>query len=247
MKNKFLKKIIGLFGYKLVEKDLIKNQRELSDGTMLNMKNFLDYYFDQNNISNLIQIGANDGKRHDHLNYFIKKFKINSVLVEPITDCFNELKKNYLDYNFVKLENSAIGVNNELSYLFQVNKKGLNFYHDDIKGLNSFDINHLLKHGVKKKHINKTKISSISILELIRKYNINQLDLLCVDTEGYDDKIVNEFLISTNLKPLIIFEYIHIKNKSLKELLNLLNTKNYKFFSIKEDLICFPSDKKFLF
>ena len=133
-----------------------------------------------------------------------------------------------------------------MSYLFQVNSEGLNYYHDDIKGLNSFDINHLLKHGVKKKHINKTKISSISILDLIKKYNIEKLDLLCVDTEGYDDKIIHEFLNNTNLKPLIIFEYIHIKNRSLKELLKLLNSKNYKFFSIKEDLICFPSDKKFL-
>ena len=246
MKNKFLKKIIGLLGYKLVEKDLIKNQRELSAGTILNMKNFLEYYFNHNNINNLIQIGANDGKRHDHLNYFITKLKINSVLIEPINDCFDELKKNYSDYDFVKLENSAISVNNELSYLFQVNSEGLNYYHDDIKGLNSFDINHLLKHGVKKKHINKTKISSISILDLIKKYNIEKLDLLCVDTEGYDDKIIHEFLSNTNLKPLIIFEYIHIKNRSLKELLKLLNNKNYKFFSIKEDLICFPSDKKFL-
>ena len=93
MKNKFLKKIIGLLGYKLVEKDLIKNQRELSAGTILNMKNFLEYYFSHNNINNLIQIGANDGKRDDHLNYFITKLKINSVLVEPISDCFEELKK----------------------------------------------------------------------------------------------------------------------------------------------------------
>ena len=38
MKPSDLKKIIGLFGYKLVEKNLIKNTRDVSKYTNLNLK-----------------------------------------------------------------------------------------------------------------------------------------------------------------------------------------------------------------
>jgi len=81
---------------------------------------------------------------------------------------------------------------------------------------------------------------------LIDKYNIKELDLLYVDTEGYDGKIVYEFVVKTNLKPIIIFEYIHIENKFFNKLINLLNEEKFKFFSINENLICYPPNKDFL-
>lgn len=246
MKNKIIKKITGLFGYKLVDKDYIKNMRVQSSNTALNIKNLLNTYCEQNKFKTLLQIGANDGERFDELNYFIKKYKIKSVLVEPINKYFNELKKNYSDYEFVKIENSAISVNNEISYLFAVNDENINIYDEHVKGINSFEIQHLIKHGVKKNHIEKKRINSLSVQDLIKKYNINELDLLYVDTEGYDGKIVYEFIKSTKLNPIIIFEYIHIENNFFNKLIDLLNDKKFKFFAINENLICHPPEKGFL-
>lgn len=246
MKNKIIKKIMGLFGYKLVEKDYIKNMRSQSSNSALNIKNLLKNYCNQNKLRTLLQIGANDGKRFDELNYFIKKYKIKSVLVEPINKYFNELKNNYLNCEFVKIENSAVSIDNEISYLFVVNEKYINRYDEHIKGINSFEIKHLIKHGVKKNHIERKKINSLSILDLINKHDINELDLLYVDTEGYDGKIVYEFIKSSKLKPIIIFEYIHIENKFFNKLINLLNTEKFKFFAINENLICYPPEKDFV-
>ena len=186
MKNKIIKKISGLFGYKLVEKDYIKNIRSLSTNSSLNIKNFLENLCRKKQLNSLLQIGANDGKRFDELNYFIKKYKIKSVLVEPVDKYFNELKINYANLEYVKIENSAISVDDEIAYLFVVNEKYINKYDEHVKGLNSFDINHLIKHDVKRKHIEKRKITSQTILSLIEKYSIKELDLLYVDTEGYD-------------------------------------------------------------
>ena len=246
MKNKIIKKISGLFGYKLVEKDYIKNIRTLSTNSSLNIKNFLENLCRKKQLNSLIQIGANDGKRFDELNYFIRKYKIKSVLVEPVDIYFNELRNNYSNLEYVKIENSAISVDNEIAYLFAVNDEYIKKYDEHVKGLSSFDIKHLIKHGVKKKHIEKKKITSQTILSLIDKYNIKELDLLYVDTEGYDGKIVYEFVVKTKLKPIIIFEYIHIENKFFSKLINLLNEKKFKFFSINENLICYPPNKEFL-
>ena len=240
---KLIKKIIGLFNYKLVEKNLIKNNRIVASHSNINLKKIIESYINKNSINHLIQIGANDGKSFDEINFFIKKYKINSLLVEPIDRYFNELKKNYADNDYVKFENSAISVENSVSYLFQVKKKYLNHYDDHVKGLASFEKRHLLKHGIRTFHIEKTKVETITLNNLIKKNNIKFLDLLFVDAEGYDGKIVYDFLLNTNFKPLIIFEYIHIENLFFEKLLIYLNKENYSYFSLNENLICFPNDK----
>ena len=40
------------------------------------------------------------------------------------------------------------------------------------------------------------------LANLIKKHNIKFLDLLFVDAEGYDGKIVYDFLLNTSFKPL---------------------------------------------
>ena len=107
-----------------------------------------------NIVKSLVQIGANDGKRFDSLNSFIKKYKVKSLLVEPIKEHFEDLKKNYNNMSNIYFENSLITVNNEISYLYKVNEKSLNKYGEHIKGISSFNYNHLIKHGVKKKRYN---------------------------------------------------------------------------------------------
>ena len=92
---KLIKKIIGAFGYKLIEKNLIKNERLISHGNYLKLENFLDNLFLNKKINILIQIGANDGLRFDTLNSFIKKYLPKVILVEPIEANYKNLLLNY--------------------------------------------------------------------------------------------------------------------------------------------------------
>ena len=217
MKNKIFKKIFGILGYKLIEKKLFKNNRLLSTKSYLTLHRLLNNLFEQKKINFLIQIGANDGNRFDTLNNYIKKYKVKSLLVEPIKNNFEKLKKNYKDYNFIIFENSAISVNNEITYLYKVDQKYLDSYDDHIPGITSFEKKHLLNHGVKKNHIVTEKINSVSIKNLIAKHNIDNFDLLYVDTEGYDGNIVNDFLNNILIRPIIVLEYIHINNNTFKK------------------------------
>ena len=240
MANKLLKKIVGALDYKLVEKNLIKNNRLVNSKSILNLNLILKKIFDSQKIECLIQIGANDGSRFDELNIFIKKYKIKSILVEPINEYFEDLKKNYKNFENVYFENSAITVGTKEKEIYAVNNKNLNDYDDHIKGISSFDKNHLIKHGVKSNHILKKKINCISILNLLKKYNISDLDILFIDAEGYDGDILIDFFNSSNQEPILIFEYIHIENKIFKDLVNILSKKNYSYFNINENLICLP-------
>ena len=107
----------------------------------------------------------------------------------------------------------------------------------------SFDKNHLIKHGVKKSDIVKEVVESTSIDNLIKKYKIDIVDLLFIDAEGYDADIIEDFLRTSLMRPIIIFEYLHVPNKKFKDLVNSFNRKKYLFFSLNENLICFPQEK----
>ena len=156
MHNKLLKKIAGIFGYKLVDKNYIKNNRVIESNTFLTIDKILNSLFIEKKINCLIQIGANDGLRFDILNKYIKKYKVKSILVEPIKKSFNDLVKNFESYENVIFENVAISVNNQISHLYKINpKKEGEYCGEHFKGIMSFDKKHLLKHGVKKNDIIK--------------------------------------------------------------------------------------------
>ena len=247
MKDKFLKKIAGWYGYKLVDKNLIKNNRIIGNKSFLDIERILKYLIKNNIIKSLVQIGANDGQRFDVLNTFIKEYKLNCILVEPIKEYFEELKKNYKNFENISFENSLISVNNEIFHIYKVDTKYLNQYDEHVKGISSFDYKHLIKHGVKKKHVTKQKINSITLKELLLKYNYHNFDLLFIDAEGYDGKIVNDFLTSSPIRPYIIFEYIHIDNKIFDTLTTTLKKNNYIFFSVNENIVCIPNEKELSF
>jgi FkbM family methyltransferase len=242
MSFKILKKIIGVFGFKLVDKNLIKNKRLISNSSSLSLKSLLNKIFSYKIVKNIIQIGANDGKRFDEINFFIKRFDSKAILIEPIQKNFLELKRNYKNSKNVFFENSAITKKNDIVHLFKVKDSNLNLYRSHIRGINSFDIKHLIKHGVKKKHIIKEKVFTLTFAELFKKYYIKNLDLLLIDAEGYDAELVIEFLKLKKFRSIIIFEYIHVNNAKLKKLLFFLKKSNFNYFDINENLICFPKE-----
>ena len=242
---KLIKKISGLFGYKLIEKNHFKNSRSIATDSFLTVHNLLNILFEKKKIQSLVQIGANDGQSFDELNLYIKKYEPRSILVEPIKENFLKLKENYKNTNNIELENSAISIDNEISFLYKVDIKFEKKYDNHIPAIPSFNKKHLINHGVKEKHIVKEKINTINIKELLNKYNINKLDLFFVDAEGYDGKIVYELISNTNLRPFIIFEFIHIQNSFFEKLKKKLIDENYQFYEVKENVFCFPKDEFF--
>jgi FkbM family methyltransferase len=243
MNNKILKKIVGIFGYKIIEKNFIKNQSILFEKSNLTVENILDYLLKGKYIKSIVQIGANDGISYERINYFIKKYKIKSLLVEPIKNNFQLLVQNYKNLNYVNLENCAVSANNEINYLYKVDEKYLKKYDSSARAIPSFDYKHLIKHGIKKKHIIKEIINQISFLDLFNKYGINSFDLLYIDTEGYDCHLVNNFLDKIKIRPIIIFEWIHAPNLNLISCLNTLIANSYFLLPVKHDLICIPKEK----
>ena len=243
---KIIKKIIEAIGYKPIKKDLVKNQRLIQSYSFLKFDRLIKKIFEENNIKLIIQIGANDGLRFDEINQIIKDKKVKAILIEPIKKYFDELKKNYQNEKNVFLENYAISSNNEIKKIYKVDEKYLKLYQDHIHGINSFNKLHLINHGVKKNHITSEHVNSLTIIELQKKFNLNIVDIFLIDTEGYDDKIVNDILDSKLELSIIIFEFIHLKHFEFRILLKKIMEKNFKIIALNENLICFKNYIKIL-
>ena len=136
--NKILKKFCGIFGYKLLPKYYVKNKDYLSKLSSLNLKKIISDLVEKKLINSLIQIGANDGVTHDHLHEVIKKFKLQSLLLEPIKEHFLKLSNNYSNLENVRLENSALSINNEILFLYKVNPEYFYKYGTLPTGITSF-------------------------------------------------------------------------------------------------------------
>jgi len=242
--SKILKKFCGIFGYKLLPKYYVKNKNYLSSLSSLNIKKIISNLVERKIINSLIQIGANDGVTHDHLHDVIKKFRLQSLLLEPIREPFLNLTNNYLNFENVRLENSALSINSEILFLYRVNPEYFYKYGTLPTGITSFYKEHLVKHGIKKKHIIQEKVNQISFDGLLKKHNISSFDLLAIDTEGYDCNIVNDFFFKIkNIRPIIVFEWSHIKQNELQETINKMLKNNYSFIPIGDDIFCFPIEK----
>ena len=250
-KNKFLKKILGALGFKILPKETIKTERYI-ESSSISSADVIKLLIRKKKINNIIQIGANDGKSDDFLRSSIN-IDTNLLLVEPIKSAFDELEKNYSGYKNVKFINKAIDVVTGKKNIFSINPKYYNFYEKKYKSkdvswltvLASFHKEHLEYHGVKSNHIQSTEIDCINFKELIEQYDFQKLDLLVVDTEGYDDVLITNFIQNTDIRPIIILEWIHIKKNKVEELIELLKSNNYKFLKLNKDLICIQNNQLF--
>ena len=105
------------------------------------------------------------------------------------------------------------------------------------------DINKNKKFYPKGRNTEESAVKEIK--DLIEKYNFNEFELLYIDTEGYDGNIIIDFLETCFIKPFLIFEYIHIEHDTFKKTLKILKEKDYSYFKVDENLLCFSHKKSF--
>ncbi|MEO5891401.1 MAG: FkbM family methyltransferase [Ferruginibacter sp.] len=191
---------------------------------------------------NIVQIGSNDGKTGDPLIDLIYKNKNWKILfVEPVPYLFKNLKSNYpVDPRFT-FENAAINDGSKQTFYWvkkeaKENIDGLPNWYDQ---LGSFQRDHLVKHldGILEPFIVETDIQGITLSELLRKNNIGSLDILHIDTEGYDWKILSQLDLNKFSPILILFEHKHLPANEKEEAVNFLKGL-YHIFQFGQDFLC---------
>lgn len=177
------------------------------------------------------------------------------ISIEPLKYYFDKLPEKE---DCIKL-NIGISDKSEELDLYYISDDNVQKYHlhPDIRGSNSIYTEHKYIHSTikelnQKLNLNLTyndiisceKISCISLYELYKNYNIKNVGLLKVDTEGHDKVILHQFLndIKSNdkLPFLIIFESNYLISQY--DLINLY----HRFIDLGYDLLFKSIDNSLL-
>jgi FkbM family methyltransferase len=190
-------------------------------------------------IDSFFQIGIGDPDllRDPFYNY-LKRKKINGVVVEPHPTLYKKLEKYYR--HDIKL-NCLVDSKDEIKRnFFFVGQKYLNLYEDYVKTISTTNKDHLINFKVLPDHILNIPLSTKTIKKIMEENNIRKFDILLIDVEGAEFDIIKSFLIDSSFKPLIIFEWRHIPKKKLLELLEYMEQEfGYKFVIFQNDILCY--------
>ena len=165
-----------------------------------------------------IQIGANDGEQHDLLRSAILGTRWRGIMVEPVPYVFARLERNYRDHlDRITLENVAIAAEDgtlPFFHLAQVDdheSAGLPQWYD---GIGSFARDHVLKHEPYIPDIAdrlvRTEVPTLTFDSLCRKHGVDRVDLVQVDTEGYDHEMIKLIDFDRFRPQLFGYEHYHL-------------------------------------
>ena len=168
---------------------------------------------------------------------------VKGILVEPVKHLFTELKENFKSNSNFHFENAAIYKRNGKKSFFRVNANKENKLPQWTQGLGSFNKNNIDLHNADinfiSKFILKETVNCITFKSLLKKYKVDHISILQIDTEGYDFDILKTIDFNLIRPDIIIIEYLHITTYQYFAALNLLQNHNYKVSKNKDafDLI----------
>jgi hypothetical protein len=97
--------------------------------------------------------------------------------------------------------------------------------------------NHFQSFGIRDADLKKIDVNSVSVATLLNRYGFKQVDVLQLDTEGLDLKILNQFF-TLGLEPYIInLEVFHLTKRERELLRDTLTARCYQFQEYNMDLL----------
>jgi FkbM family methyltransferase len=171
------------------------------------------------------------------------------VLVEPVREYFNTLRRNYEGLSNIQFENVAIAESEGVRQLYRLKLDPAEYgYPEWLKGLSSlkaermerlwdkYDKNPALKRFYLEHRVAEG-VRCITLSQLLDQHDIDQLDLLQIDAEGYDFEILKSIDFS-KIKPRFInYERVLLQENNAP-CRQLLSDQGYILMDWGQDTLC---------
>jgi FkbM family methyltransferase len=191
------------------------------------LKDHGDFFF--------VQIGAFDGEFDDPIAHLVRTYGWQGVLVEPQPAAFERLRQNYADQRQLKFENVAIGENDGDVALYSLRGQATH--------LASFQRQHLLRHATRPADIIEQKVTCITLNTLLQKHNLPRVDLLLMDAEGFDARLLHSIDFDTFTPTIVRYEHSNLLNRERCQCIELLSSHGYRILLEDCDTIAYHSDE----
>ena len=188
----------------------------------------------------VLQIGANDGEQCDPVAHFIRKHRWKAVLVEPVPAIFAQLKRNYADCDGLTFVNAAVSDRDEVRpfYFLDDPKNELPPW---ARGLGSFQEEHVTDHAIPgreiRAYLRKIDVPCLSLASLLDKHDVRKVDVLVIDAQGFDHRIVKQIPFDRIAPHLIIYEHILLDPEDRRACDEWLRSHGYTVESNRWDVL----------
>ena len=174
-----------------------------------------------------IEVGANDGIFADQIHHMIRKYRWRGILIEPQPDTFAQLVANYAGHDdHLLFENAAVAAQDGYADFWTVPGQSW---------LGSLDRAVLHRAGFSTAQVRRDRVRTVCVPTLLQKYEIKCIDLLQVDTEGFDFEVIKMFM-AAGIQPAIInYEHLHLNDADRQECVNYLGRSGYKMLQAGTD------------
>ena len=192
-----------------------------------------------------VQIGSNDGKTSDPLHKLLKeRERWGGLFVEPVPHIFERLRNNYPDSDRFSFENSIINDGSNVKFYWvseKAKESDLGFppWHDQLGG---FDRSHITSHIPElEPFIEEAELDGITIDQLLRKHGVSEVDILHIDTEGSDYKILSQLDLDAFQPLVILYERKHLPKEEETASVRFLEDR-YAMYNLGADVLAVRDD-----
>jgi FkbM family methyltransferase len=191
----------------------------------------------------VVQIGSNDGRTGDPIFDLLRANPgWGALLVEPVPFLFERLRRNYGTDPRFHFENAAIGQSPGPSEFYYVSPEArcemprLPSYFDQ---LGSFNRDHILDHfpGLNPNLIITAWVETLTFDDLLAKHRVERVDLLHIDAEGEDWRILKQLNLVRFAPRAILIEHRHLPFHEKIDAMNEL-TRRYDVEELAGDWLC---------
>jgi FkbM family methyltransferase len=192
----------------------------------------------------LVEVGANDGLAGDPLYRLIRNSRHGlALLIEPVPYLFDRLRITYSGLPNCILANVAIAPAAGTMPIYYIDPRAkerspkLPRYFEELASFDKERIENALG-GSAASLLCERLVRTTPLTTLLAEHRITHVDLLQVDTEGYDYEVLKTFPFE-KMKPLLVcFEHCHLCDSDRKSAISLLVDHGYKIEKWGKDFVC---------
>lgn len=190
---------------------------------------------------NVVQIGANDGESNDLLYPLLKKNDFSkAILVEPLLTPYLKLEERHKNSKKIITLNVAISSKKGKQKMYTLNSKPGMYFNN---GISSFYKEHLEKFIQYEAQIadliTETEVDVVLFADLLQYFDSPKINLLCIDTEGYDFEILKQVPFASISIDVIVYEWCHLSQADMIQSFELLRSLGYRLVQWDGDVMAY--------
>ena len=183
-----------------------------------------------------VQVGAHDGTQLDPLREEILRRRWTGVLVEPVPYVFARLQENYAGVDRVRFENAAVSdTDGTREFHFLRERTAADEVWHWYDALGSFRREVLLSHVKQVPDIADRVVSApmpcLTFDTLCAKHGLDHVDLVQIDTEGFDYEVVKLIDLDRLAVRLVMYENLHLGDDDRAACEELLTAHGFELMS----------------